>query len=343
LGAHAKHGGRGAWGGAPLNLKILLVRLDGIGDALACTPLIAALRSAGHELGIALTQRNSAVFARTTFEWTHVLERNPWPGHGHAKMEAAVTSAEHIGYDLALVASEEPDAYVLAQRCAKRRVGFINGWEKPLKSLAVRRLLDCAIVRPASAKRAREHEVVTLFRLGEGLHDEAVPARDAVRLSGLVVDGANSRGANAPIAMQLGPKWTAMGIERSRLGEIVRELRALAPVRLLVSGEEAGEIRALREFLDDAETIDATVFDGEEGMRAWKRAIAEARVLVTMDTGAAHVAGMTGTPCVDLFADVPWVRAEIVRWEPWAAPHACLVAGRDAPITAAVRDLCARF
>jgi ADP-heptose:LPS heptosyltransferase len=325
-------------------LKILIVRLDGIGDALACTPLIAALRSAGHELGIALTQRNAAVFARPTFAWTHILRRNPWPAHGHAPsdIETMVTAALQIGYDLALVASEEADAYVLARRSAKRSVGFINGWEKPLKSLATRRNLDHAIVRSASAKRAREHEAETLFRLGEGLHDEAAPSRDPRRLSGLVVDGLSARAADAPIAVQLGPKWTTMGIERARLGEIVRELRALGPVRLLVSGEEAGEIRALREFLDDTETIDATVFDGDEGMRAWKRAIAEARVLVSTDTGAAHVAGMTGTACIDVFPDVPWARAEIVRWEPWAAPHICLVAGRDAPVVAAVRDVCAR-
>ncbi len=328
-------------------MKILLVRLDGIGDALACTPLIAALRSAGHELGVALTQRNAAVFARATFAWTHVLRRNPWPAHGHAAgdVAATVTAADAIGYDLALVASEEPDAYVLARRCAKRSVGFINGWEKPLKSLTVRRNLDRAIVRAASAKRAREHEVETLFRLGQGLHGEATPPRDAARLSRLVIDGdgLSARAANAPIAVQLGPKWARVGIERAQLGEIVRNLRAIAPVRLLVSGEEAGEIRALREFLDDSESIDVTVFDGDEGMRAWKRAIAEARVLVSTDTGAAHVAGMTGTACVDLFPDVPWVRAEIVRWEPWAAPHTCLVAGRDAPAVAAVRDLCAPF
>lgn len=326
-------------------MKILLVRLDGIGDALACTPLIAALRSAGHELGVALTRRNAAVFARSAFAWTHVLERNAWPAHGHAPsdVEATVTAAHAIGYDIALVASEEPDAYALGMRCAPRRVGFVNGWEKPLKTVATRRLLTRAILRTASAKRAREHEAETLFRLGEGLHAEAQPTRDAARLRPLIVDGAPEREPQqARIAVQLGPKWAAMGIELARVGEVVSELRAFAPVRLLVSGEEAGEIRGLREFLDDPESIDATVFDGEEGMRAWKRAIAEARVLVTTDTGAAHLAGMTGTNCVDVFADVPWARAEITRWAPWASPHACLVAGRDAPIVAAARDLCAR-
>lgn len=326
-------------------MKILLVRLDGIGDALACTPLVAALRSAGHELGVALTRRNAAVFARSAFAWTHVLARNPWPAHGHAAqdVEASIAAARQIGYDLALVASEEPDAYTLATRCAPRQVGFVNGWEKPLKSFATRRLLDRAIVRSASAKRAREHEVETLFRLGEGLHGETKPTRDAARLRPLVVDGATERETQSPpIAVQLGPKWAAMGIDRMRLGEVVSELRTLAPVRLLVSAEEAGEIRALREFLTDAESIDATVFDGEEGMRAWKRAIADAGTLVTTDTGAAHVAGMSGTTCVDVFPDVSWVRAEMTRWAPWASRHVCLIAGRDAPIAAAARDLCAR-
>jgi ADP-heptose:LPS heptosyltransferase len=324
-------------------VKILLVRLDGIGDALACTPLVAALRGAGHELGVALTTRNAAVFARATFAWTHVLERRAWPAHGHAArhVETTIESAREIGYDVALVASEEPDAYTLGRRCAKRTVGFINGWEKPLKSALTRRLLDRAIVRTASARRAREHEAVTLFRLGAGLHTEAEPTRDVRRLRPLVVEGDRTTSGSATIAIQLGPKWAAMGIEHPRLGEIVRDLRASAAVRLLVSGEEIGEIHALRNFLDDLATIDVTVFDGSEGMRAWKHAIADANVVVTPDSGAAHVAGMTGTACVDVFADTPAVQNEMSRWAPWAAANARLIAGRDAPVAAAARDLCA--
>jgi hypothetical protein len=37
---------------------VLLVRLDGIGDALVCAPLVAALRDAGHELGAVFSTRN---------------------------------------------------------------------------------------------------------------------------------------------------------------------------------------------------------------------------------------------------------------------------------------------
>ena len=324
-------------------MKILLVRLDGIGDALACTPLIAALRDVGHQLGVALTQRNAAIFARSTFAWTHVLDRKPWPAHGHARadVEATIAHATEIGYDLALVASEEPDAYRLAQRCAPQRVGFINGWEKPLKSLVGRRALTRAIVRPAAAARAREHEVETLFALGAGLHAEAAPTRELHRLRPLVVDG--GAGERGPIALQLGAKWTAMKIDRAQLGEWIRALHTAGPIRLLASGAEASEVGAVRDFLlDAAHAVDATVFDGEPGMRAWKRAIAEAAVLVTPDTGAAHVAGMTGTPCVDLFPDEPHVAAQMRRWAPWASPSALLVADPHAPVVAAARELCAR-
>lgn len=324
-------------------MKILLVRLDGIGDALACTPLVAALRDAGHQLGIALTQRNAAIFARDAFAWTHVLERRPWPAHGHAVRDftSTIEAAAAIGYELALVASEEHDAYTLAERCAPRRIGFINGWEKPLKSLLVRRRLTHAIVRPAALQRTRAHEVEMLFALGAGLHDEAVPTRDVARLRPLVVDGKRSAAQSlAPIAVQLSVKWSAMGIDRAQLGAWIRALRATAPVRLIASSTEAGEIGAVREFLGDAaETIDATVFAGDEGMRAWKRAIADAGALLTPDTGAAHVAGMSGTPCVDLFPDEPLVRIQMLRWAPWASPNALLIANRDVPVIAAARDL----
>ena len=44
-------------------MRVLLVRLDGIGDAAVCTPLLVALLEAGHEVGIALTTRNAGLFA----------------------------------------------------------------------------------------------------------------------------------------------------------------------------------------------------------------------------------------------------------------------------------------
>jgi ADP-heptose:LPS heptosyltransferase len=144
--------------------RVLLVRLDGIGDALVCTPLLEALRAAGHEVGIALSDRNAGIFVRDAFVATHVLERIPWRGC-RARADAEIAEAH---YDVALIASEEPEAYALA-RGIRERVGFTTGWAKPLKSIWARARLTRGVRRAATVARSRVHEVLTMFGLGAGL------------------------------------------------------------------------------------------------------------------------------------------------------------------------------
>jgi len=93
------------------------VRLDGIGDALVCTPLIAALRDAGNEVGIALSDRTAAVFAPQTFSNRHILERIPWPRHGSTAESARRARGEiaACAYHVARLASEEPEGYGLVR------------------------------------------------------------------------------------------------------------------------------------------------------------------------------------------------------------------------------------
>ncbi len=155
--------------------RILIVRGDGIGDALMLAPLVAALRDAGHALGAVLSTRNAQVYAQDVLERVHVLERIPWPRHGSTResFAQALAGARDARYDVALIASEEPEAYKFARETGVlRRVGFTNGWEKPFKGLWTRGQLTRALRRPASAGRVREHEVETLFApLGAGLHE----------------------------------------------------------------------------------------------------------------------------------------------------------------------------
>ena len=136
-------------------MKILIVRCDGIGDALVCAPLVAALRDAGHELGIVLGVGNRDVFAKRTFARVHVLERIPWPEHGSTPKSRtkALADVRAIGYDVALIASEEVEAYAFAKDAKiPRRIGFINGWEKPFKTVQVKMMLTQSILRPATER-----------------------------------------------------------------------------------------------------------------------------------------------------------------------------------------------
>lgn len=310
--------------------RILLVRLDGIGDALACTPLIDALRRAGHTLGIALSDRNSTVFSSDATIATHVLERIPWPKHGStlASRTRADADIAALRYDVALIASEEPEAYELA-RGIPQRVGFTTGWAKPFKSVWVRTRLTRAVRRTAAASRHAEHEVDVLFRLAEGLTGAAEPERDPGLLRPYL-NVADVKPERSGVLVQLGAKWATVGVGADVLQRVVTSLRSRG-ARFIAAPAEARAIAA---------ALPLVTFDVPPTTRAWMHAIDAAAALVSPDTGAAHVAGMLGVPVVDVFGDARFdVQAH--RWRPWASSSVVLRASEivRAPETIVVQAL----
>jgi len=293
------------------------VRADGIGDALACVPLVAALRAAGHTVGAVLGTANRDVFSAAAVAPVHVLERVPWPRHGSTprSRQRALADARLESYDVALVASEEMEAFAFARSARiPRRVGFVNGFEKPFKTLRVRPLLTTAIRRPASASRVREHEVETLFRLGAQLTPEAAPTREVARLRPLVVDGTPA--SHGAVVVQVSRKLASSGLAPAAYAALVTELRARGLHAIATGDDERGVAE-----------VAAAGAEARSGLSLpeWKALIDGARVLVTPDSGAAHVAGMLGVPCVDCFAPGAATARDIQRWRPWAAPYRAIV------------------
>jgi ADP-heptose:LPS heptosyltransferase len=297
-------------------MRVLLVRLDGIGDAAVCVPLLAALRDAGHQVGVALTTRNAGLFAADALVAEHVLERIPWPAHGstpESTQRAAVEIAAQR-YDVALIASEEPEAYLLAAPIAQR-VGFTTGWARPLKTLWVRRRVTRAIARAQTLGGETAHEVEILYRLGAGLVRESAPTREGARLRPLLVaNGAPP--ARSGLVLQAGAKWVETGVMPETLRGVVA---ALAPhgLRVVATPAEADAVRARLGV--EPETF-ARLGD-------WVAALDAAAAVVTVDTGAAHVAGMLGVPTIDVFPDRDF-DLQVRRWRPWAAPSVTLRASQ---------------
>jgi ADP-heptose:LPS heptosyltransferase len=293
--------------------KIALVRVDAIGDALVTTPLIAALRENGHDIGVVLSDVNAGIFDERAFAALHVLERIPWPRHGSAPASHARTLAEMRDrrYDVALVASEEPEAYAIAREAGiPQRIGFHNGWQKPVKSLWIATQCTSTIYRPAWASRANEHEVETLYKLGEPFVAAAPPPRDPAQLARLLLAAVPDR--DATVVVQLTPKWRASGVSADAL---VATLRALASrdVRAVAAASE-------KDFATAIATRASVALEIFETLEPWKIAVARAATIVTPDTGSAHLAGMLGTPCVDCFPHEDFV-LRVQRWSPWAAPY----------------------
>lgn len=303
--------------------RILLVRLDGLGDALVCVPALESLRRALPiaEFGALCTSRNASLFERSRVSRIHVLDDEA----GEIAMAAELRAA---GYTDALVATEEPIGYRLARASgAQRRSGFWHRFEKPLKSLWQRTQLTDAVYRPAAWVEAPEHEVNALHRLALRLGAAGAAPGDPTALRAWLDVAPPDAAATADaMAFQLASKWLAHGWDARAIAALARIALRASPHRrcvLLGGPYDAGLARDVMEQVGAASDEGSIVLAPPAALPLWLRDISAASVLVTPDTGAAHAAGMLGVPVVDVFEEERF--AQLSRqWRPWAAPSRCL-------------------
>jgi ADP-heptose:LPS heptosyltransferase len=296
-------------------MRVLLVRLDGIGDAAVCVPLVAALRDAGHDVGVALTTRNAGIFAPQAIVAEHVLERISWPAHGSTP-ESTARARDEIAamkYDVALIASEEPEAYELAAPIPQR-VGFTTGLARPFKSLWVRGRTTRTVSRSQRVGGEDAHEAEVLFRLGAGFVRHEKPSADCWALRTLLIEGPNilttrdARNGSNVITVQVGPKWLKAGVAPDVLRTVVSRLAGY------------GRIVAAPSEVEEMHRVTGLAPETFEDTRSWVETLAGSMTVVTVDTGAAHVAGMSCGRVIDVFPDANF-EAQVRRWRPWASPY----------------------
>ena len=308
--------------------SVLLIRLDAIGDALALTPLLAAFRGAAIPVDIVLRKGNfdafSAAAVRERFVAPFALRsstrenRNAIAGFAGELHENAYTHT--------LVATEDAGGYELAKLVGSpHRIGFVNGWGKPLKTLWLRTMLTKTLYRSAGLDPNEPHECEVLFALGRGLVREEHPTRDPERLRPLVLDAPVL--PDDRIVFQVTDKWERLGIDFDEVIAAMQLIAASGRIRAISAAAES-------DYADRIERAANISVDRFEDLSSWKSAIAEAAALVAPDSGAIHVAGMTGTPTVAVFAPISLFERQIARWAPWAAPFRIVKAAPGWPLRA---------
>lgn len=297
---------------------ILIIRFDGIGDAAILAPLIAGLRASGHRLSIVLSERNVDVFAPGVFDAKFAVPWNAWKTRAIRKNFARlIADARALRFDWALIPTEELSAYRLAAACAiPNRRGFANGLEKPLKTLLVHTLCTSVVHRPASLRESM-HEARVQYRLAQDLAEHNEPSRDITLLQTLFLEKIPE--TQDTIALQVTRKWEHIGLRPPALRALARRLSQSHRLRLLAPQSDASLAREIAEGHD----IPVELFSELE---AWKQAIARSALLITPDTGAAHIAGMLGTPTIDCFPSKDFA-VQSARWAPWAAPSRLIELG----------------
>jgi ADP-heptose:LPS heptosyltransferase len=288
---------------------VLIVRLDAIGDALTTVPLIAALRARGIRTGVVLRSVNAEIFSRSAVDRVHVAEQTD------------ARDLHDAAYDYALIPSEEPAAYSIARKAGiPVRIGFDNGLRgKPFKTLWIRAMCTRTIYRNASLDPRGLHECEIVFELAQPLLGSMRPSRDPQVLRPMVIDRAVP--ADARICMQITDKWERLGASIESVVRAAKLASDIFPVRLIGAAFESDYCAQF----ERASNQRVELFDS---VPRWKEAIAAARGLIAPDSGAMHVAGMTGTPVAACFAPREFA-LQTARWAPWAAPHALFNSAQD--------------
>ena len=325
-------------------MKIVLSRLDRVGDLILSTPAIASVRRSWPEAHVTIvcSRHNAVVMERSPdVDAVVIAEPSDRPSDIGARFRGAC--------DLAIaLAPCAPDMRLVGATRAAVRVGYTYV-RRYLARLTARAWLTRVAISEAdpelSERDARyvvRHEVdqvlqlVTLARGAALAHDLVVTIEDADREAVAHVPGDG-------IAFHLGARWFRDGSTLESTIETMRQLRAIGVPIVATHGDDAVDwIDAIR-----AAGV-ADVIVGGIAFAQWAAIFEKSRIVVTVDTGATHVASAVRRPTVVLF-EHRYFNLSSQEWSPYRVPSACLrkpaaaapadLAATRASIVSAVRDL----
>jgi lipopolysaccharide heptosyltransferase II len=298
--------------------RILCVRLDSLGDVLMCTPAMRALREArpGRSLTL-LTSPTAAPALPFIPELDDVIVYEaPWmkSSHGHdpqADIDLAAQLAAR-SFDAAVIFNSYSQSPLpAALLCYLARIPLRLAWchENPYQ------LLTDWLPDP-EPERVIRHEVRRQLDLAA--HIGCQPSSMRMSFAVPEVDLDSVRGRLAKLGVDAGSRWILMhpGASAPSRRYPVRHwadaIRALAlrlgyPMVLTGGADEAHLVDEIREACGVA----VHSFAGQLSLGEMGAALQLASVVVSNNTGPAHMAAAVGTPLVDLYAmtnpqHTPW-------------------------------------
>jgi lipopolysaccharide heptosyltransferase II len=303
------------WAGA---CNILCVRLDALGDVLMCTPALRALRQAGAGRRLTLLSSHSGAAAAPFIDELDgaIAYPAPWMKssvpHRQAADTACIDALAAQRFDAAVIfTSYSQSALPAAMLC------YLAGI--PLRLAHCRenpyRLLTDWVGDPEPGAMLR-HEVRRQLDLVAGVGCDAAGGPLSFRVPKSDLDGMRRRlaeaaieprgpwillhpGASAPSRRYPADKWIA----------VIRMLAARGAGALVLSG--SNEELTLIEQIRAGCGVPVLSLAGKLELGQLGAAIQLASVMVSNNTGPAHMAAAIGTPLVDLYAltnpqHTPW-------------------------------------
>lgn len=293
-------------------MKILLSRTDRIGDLILSTPAIATVRASFPDAHITMVRSpyNHVVMERNT----DVDDIVDYP----REMKPANFGERFRGYDLAIsFVPREIDLGIVRASGAPLRIGYTytRRWLARMSlPWYVNRWL-ISVADPDLAARDESyfvpHEVDQLLDL-VALAGATSVVRD-LRLELRAEDRVAVEALPAkPLVFHLGERWLSHGSTLASTLQLIAELQALN-VPLVISCAPECEPYAQR-----FEALGVPVMQGL-GFYQWAALFERARAVVTIDTGATHVASAMRRPTL-VALEHRFFRLNSQEWAPYRVP-----------------------
>lgn len=317
--------------------RVLAVRTDNLGDVLMTTPALAAIAESQPGVEITLLGSTSAAAMAAHLPMLHdvMAARVPWVRHEGAQAGEG---------DLALVAR-------IAQRQFDAAVIFTVCTQSALPAATICRLagipLRLAHVREnpyelltdwvpesdldiAEARHEVRRQLDLVAKVGWQTRDErlrfALREEDVARVGRLLGPGDTPDtvvvhvGASAPSR-----RWPA-----ERFGQAAEQIARASDARVVFTGSAAEA--ALVDTAQAQMTVPTLSLAGRLSLGELGALIARAGLVLTNNSGPAHLAAALGTPIVDLYA------LTNPQHTPWQVPSRVL--NRDVPCRNCLKSRC---
>ncbi len=293
-------------------MKILLSRTDRIGDLILSTPAIATVRAsfpAAHVTMITSPYNRVVMERNTDIDELVDLPR---------EVRGEAFGAKFRGYDLAIaLAPRATDIGLVGATRARVRVGYTYV-RRLFARLTARFSLNRVMISPADPElcerqpnRVVPHEVDQLLELVA--LGGARMRRTALRLD--VTDADRAAVAHFPpdpIVMHIGERWFTGGSTFESTLQLAKELRDVGPP-LVISIAAESDDRA------QAFEADGHIVARNLQFHDWAALFERARCVVTVDTGATHVASAVRRPTLVAF-EHRYFRLNSQEWAPYGVP-----------------------
>ena len=298
--------------------RILLSRLDRVGDLILSTPTIATVRRAFPEahVTIACSGYNAVVVEHSPdVDAVACLPLGVAP---------ATFGATFRGIDLAIaLAPNAADMRLVAATRAPRRIGYTYERRYLTRLIARLWLTDCLISNADPATCERDPHRVVMHEVNQVLAlAQRAGAREIFPDLRIVIT-ADDRAAvtdfpSDPIIVHLGLRWTEHGSTTASLLGLFRQLRQLGRPLVATYGADAVELADAVRAAGVADRVLGGLTFGQ-----WAAAFERAAAILTIDTGATHVASAVKRPTVVLFEHgYFWLNSQ--EWSPYRVPNAVL-------------------